>query len=82
MTKMSKNDLYWHGLIDQKDTWWGKKIIENENRVEAGEFGEVLKTWKEFSGWMDGVKLTHYIVYNDKIPKKLYVNENGIHEVK
>lgn len=70
--------LFENGLIEQKDTWWGKKIIQYEKQVVSGKFGEVLKTWKEYSGWGDGIKLSYYWVLINNKPEKIYVNESGV----
>ena len=65
----------------EKLNWWQKKIKEYNESVRAGLYGEVLKEWTEYSGWMDGVKLHHYIVYDRKIPVHIYVNESGVFKV-
>ena len=60
--------------------WWQIKIEEYNKRVKTGQYGEVLKEWIEDSGWMDGVKLNHYIVFDRKIAKHVFVNESGVFE--
>jgi len=61
-------------------TWWQKKIQKYNEQVRAGLYGEVLKEWKEYSGWCDGVKLSNYIVFDGKIARHIYVNESGVFE--
>jgi hypothetical protein len=79
MGKMTDYELWSYGFKEQKDTWWGKRIAENEKAVDNGEYGEVLKKWFESDGWCDGVKTPHYIVLRSKYePVVINVNESGV----
>jgi len=76
--KMTDFDMWALGIKEQKDTWWGKKIVQHEKDVENGLYGEVLKKWTASSGWLDGVKLSHYIVLRENYtPITIKVSESG-----
>ena len=75
MTDMEKFQL---GILEQDETWWGKKIIENTNNVKAGKFGKVIREWKESSGWMDSV-IEPCFELNRKGKRVIVnVNESGV----
>ena len=78
--KMNDYDKYSFGLMKQKDTWWGKKIEANAERVRSGEFGEVVDERKVYDGWGDGLKVPQFVVLKDGKARVLKVSESGIFE--
>ena len=76
--KMNDYDKWEHGLIEQKDTWWGKKIIANTEEVLSGKYGEVLKQWSASDGLGDGLQVPHFILFDGKLPTLIKVSESGI----
>jgi len=76
---MTDHEMWTMGLKEQKDTWWGKKIIENEKDIENGLYGEVIKRWKESDGWGGGLKVSMYIVMSSRYePILVKANESGV----
>jgi len=77
---MNDFEKWSYGLLEQDQTWWGKRIIENAHTVASGKYGEVLKEWRASDGWGDGVKVPHFIVFDGRKPRLLKANESGVFE--
>jgi hypothetical protein len=75
MTDMEKFQL---GALEQGETWWGKKIVENANEVRAGKYGSVVREWSESSGWMDGVIEPNFEIVRKGKKMHVHANESGV----
>lgn len=77
---MNDMELFLEGLVEQKDTWFGKKMAEYSEVVRGGKFGEVLKEYSKSSGWGDGVATPRFVVFKNDRAVVLEVTESGIFE--
>jgi hypothetical protein len=81
MAKMTDFEMWELGLMDQKDTWWGKKMAAYEAAVDAGKYGEVLKKELRRSGWLDGVKEPCFVLLRaERKAIVVKVSESGVFE--
>lgn len=59
MTDAEKVEL---GLMEEKDTWYFKKMHVEAVRVRSGLYGEVLKEWEDFDGCGDGFRVPYFVL--------------------
>jgi hypothetical protein len=76
--KLTEFEKYSMGSMEQDETWWGKKIIENAKLVRSGKYGKVVREWKESSGWMDGVIEPNFEIIHKGKKMKVRANESGV----
>jgi len=71
-------DSFQEGFMTQEETWWGKKIKANAERIRSGEFGEVKYEESNRSGWGDGVQIPTFGIKRDGVLIEVYANESGV----
>jgi hypothetical protein len=78
--KMTDMEAFHLGLKEQHETWWGKKINANRDKVREGKYGKVLSETIGSSGWFDAVDIPYFVVERNGKKVKLMVDESGIFE--
>lgn len=77
---MTDMELFQYGLKEQDETWWGKKINENRDKVRQGKYGKVVSETIGSSGWFDGVELPYFEIIRNGKKIKVKVDESGVAE--